>query len=234
MRLGCAPSSSTVQQPLSGVCTQSTSQWSAGLTEPIPCTNDNRPNEPTGVTYTTGRLSRPMRLNGPVTANLWVSTTARDAVVSVRVSDVAPNGRSRELTGGWLAASFRALDGRRSRFVRGRLVQPWHPFTRRSVLGVPAGKPMKLAVEVFPLNAVIKPGHRLRIAVGPSDFPHAVPPAPQLGRTLGGVVRVLSGPRNPSQVILPTAGTTCARTGRAPRRGAGCPRLPVAPLVRGG
>ncbi len=36
------PSDTMVQQPLSGVCTQSTGQWTAGLGSAIPCTQDDR------------------------------------------------------------------------------------------------------------------------------------------------------------------------------------------------
>ena len=112
-------------------------------------------------------------------------------MVSVRVTDVRPDGTSQELSGGWLAASFRKLDRKKSRRVRGKLLQPWHPFTRESVLPVKAGEPMQLDVEVFPLNAVIQKGHSLRVSVNPSDFPHAVPPLPQFLDSLGGEVQVL-------------------------------------------
>ena len=203
---GAEDAESFPQNPVTGVCTQSTSQWTAGGTEPIPCTTDDRLNEPTGATYTTPPLESDLRLAGPVLANLWVTTTARDAVVSVRVSDVSPDGASKELSAGWLSASFRANDESRSRYVKGRLLQPYHPFTRASVAEVKAGEPMELPVEVFPLNAVIKKGHSLRVAVGPSDFPHAAPPLPQAVGSLAGVVSVLHDAQHPSYVELPTLG----------------------------
>ena len=210
------PADSFFQQPVSGVCTQSTSQWTAGITEAIPCTNDNRLNESTGVNYTTEPLERDLALNGPLAARLWLSTSARDAVVSVRVTDVAPDGTSQELSGGWLAASFRKLDRQKSRKVRGQLLQPWHPFTRESVLPVEPGEPMRLDVEVFPLNAVIQKGHSLRVSVNPSDFPHAVPPLPQLSSSLAGEVQVLHDPEHPSSVTLPTLGP-CGKCRPLPR-----------------
>ena len=225
-----------VQQPLSGICTQSTSQWTAGLTEQLPCTNDDRLNEPAGVSYTTAVAKSDWKISGPVMANLWVSTSARDAVVSVRVTDVAPDGSSKELSGGWLAGSFRAVDKSRSRFVGAQDMQPWHPFTRESVLPVPAGQPIELPVEVFPLNAVIKKGHALRVAVGPSDFPHAVPPLPQFANELGGAVQVLHDAQHPSYVALPTLGTCdpYAKPGKKRKRGApkACKPLAVPNMTR--
>jgi putative CocE/NonD family hydrolase len=215
------PPDSFVQHPVSGVCTQSTSQWTAGLTEQIPCTNDNRLNEQTGVNYTTEPLESDLTLNGPVNTRLWLTTSASDAVVSVRVTDVAPDGTSTELSGGWLAASFRKLDRQKSRRVRGKLLQPWHPFTRESVLPVEAGKPVQLDVEVFPVNAVVPKGHSLRVSVNPSDFPHAVPPLPQFSNSLAGQVQVLHDAEHPSSVTLPTLG----RCGK-------CRMLPLPDFVR--
>jgi putative CocE/NonD family hydrolase len=229
------------QQPLSGICTQSTSQWTAGLTEQLPCTNDDRLNEPTTVNYTTAPLASDLHFAGPLLANLWVSTTAGDAVVSVRVTDVAPDGTSRELSSGWLAGSVRQVDAKRSRYVRGQLMQPWHPFTRDSVLPVPAGEPIELPVEIFPTNATIEKGHSLRVAVGPSDFPHAVPPLPQFANTLAGQVTILHDAQHPSYVALPTLGgcdpwakPAKKRRGRKAPKVKTCKPLRVPQLVRGG
>jgi len=198
-----------VQNPVAGICTESTTQWTAGLGGQIPCTDDDRTNEATagGTSYTTPPLGSDLRLDGPMLADLWVSTTARDAVATVRVTDVAPDGTSTDLTDGWLAASFRKLDPTRSRYVGGQLLQPWHPFTQASVLPVPAGQPMELQVEIFPTNAVILKGHSLRVDVEGGDFPHAMPPAPMFANTLGGVVKVLHDPQHASYVALPTLGS---------------------------
>jgi putative CocE/NonD family hydrolase len=220
---------SFVQHPLAGICTQSTSQWTAGLTEPLPCTNDDRLNETLAATYTSPPMTDDFRLSGPALADLWVTTTATDAVLTVRVTDVAPDGTSTELTDGWLSAAMRAVDRSRSRVVRGQLLQPWHPFTKASLLQVQPGKPMEMAVEIFPTNAVIKRGHRLRIAVGPSDFPHAVPPFERAVRGLVGRIDVLHDAAHPSYVALPTIGSCAA--GRL--RSRGCAELPVPSLVRG-
>jgi putative CocE/NonD family hydrolase len=222
---GLAPSDTFLQNPVSGICTQSTSQWSAGLLSAAPCTTDNRLDEATdGVQYTTAPLSADLRFSGPAFADVWVTTTASDAVVSVRVNDVAPDGTVTELTDGWLAGTYRAVDSSRSRVVDGQLLQPWHPFTEASVLPVAPGQPTELKIEVFPTNAVIKAGHQLRLSIGPNDFPHAVPPLAQLADSLGGVVTVLHDPQHLSYVALPVLSKTC---------GTACKPLPVPNLRRG-
>ncbi len=219
------PAQSFVQHPLSGLCTMSTGQWTAGLAEALPCFTDDRPNTLSGgAQYLTPPLSQDLRLSGPLAAKLWVTTTAADAAVSVRVDDVAPDGTSTGVTSGWQTASFRATDASRTRTVRGHVLQPWHPFTKASVLPVKAGEPTALDVEVFPTNWVLKAGHRLKIVVDPADFPHQVPPLPSLLARLGGTVKVLTEPGHASSIELPTLGTTCVR--------AGCAPLPVPDLTR--
>lgn len=223
---GREPGRSFLQHPLSGICTQGTSQWALGLADPIPCAKDNRLNELGELTYTTPPLRSDLVLSGPALADLWVTTTARDAVLSVRLTDVAPGGRSWELAGGWLAGSFRGFDRSRSRMVDGRLLQPWHPFTRESARPLRPGKPTRMRVEIFPTNAVIERGHSLRLTIGPSDFPHSIPPLPQLTGALAGQVEVLNEPRHRSNVILPVLGN-CSK--HRP-----CDRHPVPNLRRRG
>ena len=63
---------------------------------------------------------------------------------------VDPSGASKQLTAGWLSASFRATDERRSRVVRGVELQPWHPFTRESAAPLEPGKATRLDVEGRP------------------------------------------------------------------------------------
>ncbi len=192
------------QQPASGACSRSTNQWLIGLLSSTPCATDNRATEATEVTYTSEPLTHGLRLDGPLTARVWVTTTARDAVLAARVTDVAPDGSSRELSTGMLAASMRALDLDRSRVVDGALLQPWHPFTRDAVEPVASGQPMRLDVEIFPTNAWLAPGHRLRLSIGPSDFPHAISPAPMAADAAGGVVQILHDAAHRTQVIIPS------------------------------
>jgi putative CocE/NonD family hydrolase len=200
-----------VQHPLSGICTMSTGQWTAGAASGIPCEQDERPNELSGgATYTSAPLDRDLHLNGPINARLWLTTTAADAAVTVRVADVQPGGEVRAITTGWQTASLRASDGSRARVVRGHLLQPWHPFTKASRLAVKAGEPTAVDVEVFPTNLVLQKGHRLKITIDPADFPHQLPPLPAALERLGGQVAVLSDPAHPSAIELPVIGDTCA------------------------
>jgi uncharacterized protein len=194
-----------LQQPLNGVCSASTAQWTAGLVGllPLPCFEEDNLATLLDARFDTPPMTAPMWVSGPIQADLWISTTALNAGVSVRVADVAPDGSARALTNGLLTASFRAVDASRSRYLDGEMIQPWHPFTAESEQTVTPGEPMLLQVEVFPSSFMIAEGHRLRISVGPSDIPHGLPPLPDLIPGLLGAMTILSDEAHPSSVVLP-------------------------------
>ena len=102
-----------------------------------------------------------------------------------------------------VAASLRMVDSSRSRYLDGQMIQPWHPFTQDSVQKVGSGSLVEVQVEIFPTSAVIQTGHKLRIAVGASDFPHGLPPLPDLVQSILGVLSIYSDAEHPSKVVLP-------------------------------
>jgi uncharacterized protein len=189
--------------PVAGLCTRSASQWTAGLLAVPGCETDNRVNDLSGTSYQTRPLATPLHLMGPIDARLYVSTTARDGMLSVHVEDVAPDGSVDRLTGGWQVLSQRKLVRSRSLRRDGQVLQPWHPFTRAAQLPVTPGKVMGVDVEVFPTGAVLRKGHRLRITVQAFDTPHLAPTLPQLTDGLGGVITVHHSPVYRSRLVLP-------------------------------
>jgi putative CocE/NonD family hydrolase len=191
--------------PVVGLCSRSTNQWLLGTLRGSPCANDNRLGELGGLTYTSTPLDAPMEINGPIEADVWLKAASKGGVVSVAVSDVAPDGTSRGLTNGLLDVRFRAVDPSRTRFLDGQSIQPWHPFTAVSRQDLVPGRATLVRVEVFPTSAVIAKGHRLRITIAPSDFPHAVSPLPAFLAGQG-VVTILDDPKHPSGVVLPVVG----------------------------
>jgi putative CocE/NonD family hydrolase len=194
----------TLQQPVDGLCSQSATQATLGilgLTQ-LPCyTYDNVTNA-FEIVYETAPLERDLVLDGPLQADLWVSTTAKDAGLVVRVSDVAPNGAAFNLSNGMLQLSQRAVDPAKSRTLDGQMIQPWHPFTAASK-AAPGQGPVAASVEVWPTSALIAKGHRLRVAIGPSNFPAGLPALPDLLNSLLGVLRVYSDAEHPSSVVVP-------------------------------
>lgn len=192
--------------PVTGLCTRSASQWTAGLPslllKDFPCFTDNRLNDLGGLTFDTAPVTTPVRFQGPLNARLYVSSPTGDGMLSVAIEDVAPDGSVSRITGGWQVVSHRTLDTTRSRYLDGKLIQPWHPFTKATQKNLPGGQVAPVDVEVFPTGAVIQPGHRLRIAVQAFDVPHLLSPLTSL---LGQLVPVTvhTGPSYPSSITLP-------------------------------
>ena len=95
------------------------------------------------------------------------------------------------------------MDTSRSRFVNGTMIQPWHPFTAGAALPVVANEPMLVPVEVFPVAALVRAGHRLRIAVSASNQAQGIWPGPLQQQANGNVTTIHAGPQRPSSIVLP-------------------------------
>ena len=192
--------------PVAGLCTRSTNQWTAGIMGqsplPNPCLDDNRINDTAGVTFDSAPVTSPVRFQGPINARLYVSTLGGNGMLSVAVEDVAPDGTVKRLTGGWQVVSHRALDSSRSRYLDGKLIQPFHPFTRAAEKPLALGAVAPVDVEVFPTGASIAKGHRLRIAVQSFDTPHLSPTLPQLPSSLAPMV-IHNSTQYPSTLTIP-------------------------------
>jgi uncharacterized protein len=193
--------------PINGLCTRSTTQWTAGLVSPgATCENDNRLVEATGMTYTAPPVSSPLHLSGPIGLRLRGATTAHDTTWIATVSDVSPSGQSNQITAGWLVQSFRALDRSRTTFApNGDAVVPFHPFTQASLLPVTPGETNTLDIEIFNTDAVLAPGHRLRLTLTSGDVPHLLTPVPITANSAGAINTVHSDPGSASYLNVAEA-----------------------------
>ena len=93
---GVEGQSTMLPLPVSGLCSRSTNQWTAGILNLIwadnPCLTNNDINDYTGLTFQTRQLNRAVRFRGPINAHLFVSSAGGDGMLSVAVEDVAPDG----------------------------------------------------------------------------------------------------------------------------------------------
>jgi len=204
-------SQQVIQEPLNGLCSQSAAQWTAGLLGAVgidlPCFSNDSLVELLEVSYDTAPMADDFYINGPIEADVWLSTTSADAPVVVRVADVDAGGTPVPLTNGIMQASLRAVDTTKSRYLNGEMIEPWHPFTQASIQSVGSGNVVEVPVEVFPTSALIRKGHRLRVSVGSSDFPHGLPPLRDAVDELPGILTIHSDAMHPSSVVLPKVGS---------------------------
>jgi uncharacterized protein len=104
------------------------------------------------LVYTSKPLHRAVEATGPVQVVLWASTTARDTDFTVKLVDVFPDGHARNLTDGLLRARYRKS------LEREELVTP--------------GEVMRLVIDAGVTSNVFLKGHRIRVEISSSNFPH--------------------------------------------------------------
>jgi putative CocE/NonD family hydrolase len=103
------------------------------------------------LVYTSDPLIQPMEVTGPVTAELWVSSSARDTDFTVKLVDVAPDGRALGVTDGIVRARYR------NQVPEGELLEP--------------DKVYRVTISCPPTAYLFKAGHCLRVQISSSNFP---------------------------------------------------------------
>jgi hypothetical protein len=182
--------------------------WSyqAGPTFGPPFTTADGPDE---LTYRSGPMAQPMIVAGPITARLFLSTTAVDTELFVQLIDEGPDGSRSYLQRGMLKASHRAVDTGRSDFAGGELYRPWRPHTNPQLV-LPTAVHEYL-VEVFPVGHVFRPGHRLVVKVSAPpvlDSFYAYVP-----KTLPALNSLYHTPGRPSRITFPVVPTASVALG---------------------
>jgi predicted acyl esterase len=153
--------------------------WSAGGMS-FYLADDQRADEAHSLNFTTAPFERETTLLGWPQVVLYTESTARVATFVVKLSDVAPDGKSVLMTDG-------SLNGTR----RNSLQRP-EPMT--------PGEVYELKVPMQPTGWIIAPGHRLRLSISGSDFPNLWP-TPERARN-----RIHMGGTRLSRVDLPVVG----------------------------
>lgn len=189
------------------LCNPSAAQWSLGILGfiPIPCFENNNMAGMFNLLYETRTFDGDYAINGPMQANIWLSVSNFAGSLSVRVDDIDPDGNATPISSGLINLKARAIDKSRSRELNGKRIQPWHPFTKEAEKSVLPGDVMKVQLEIFPTSAVVKAGHKLRVAVGPNNLPQGVSGGVDgLLQALPGTMTVYNSKNRPSNIVIPT------------------------------
>lgn len=135
-------------------CGESAGVWCANG-NPDEIAGDQGPDDERSLTFTTEPLGVPLELLGNPVAHLRVRADRPLALVAVRVEDVAPDGSSLLVSWGMLNLTHR--DGHES------------PET------LEPGVEYDVRIESRVCGHRFAPGHRLRLALSPTYWPHAWP-----------------------------------------------------------
>ena len=125
-----------------------------GSREPYRCLNER----PDVLSFSTPPLVRGIEIVGPVTVRLWVASDGPDTDLTAKLIDVHPPnadypaGFAMNLTEGLLRLRYR---------------DSWERPTLMA-----AGQVYEITIELFPIGNLFVPGHRLRLDISSSNFPH--------------------------------------------------------------
>lgn len=157
----------------------------------MPGPRDQRPAEarPDVLVYTTAPLKQDTEVTGPVSVDLYVSSSAVDTDFTGKLVDVAPQGFAQNLTEGILRARY-----------RGSMEKP--EFLN-------PGQISKLTLDLWSTSNVFLAGHRIRLEISSSNFPrfdrnlNTGESAGQGGHWLKATNTVYHDADHPSALILP-------------------------------
>ncbi|MFI9510677.1 CocE/NonD family hydrolase [Nocardia sp. NPDC052566] len=198
----------SVAPGLTTLCSNDAAQGSAGILSIIDgCAKDSRIAELNGLTFTSAPVAGPTSISGPVAVRLNTVQDAADGYWVVTVNDVAPDGQSTVLSSGQIMASLRQVDeSRSSRSANGDYTDPraYTSLDRREPT-VP-GEATTLDIALPATEAVLQPGHRLRVDVFAGNFPKGLPILPMLLDTGFRPEHIQLDPDRPSFVNIPVRG----------------------------
>lgn len=146
--------------------TGANTRWSTQIGAP-PAYPDRREADRKLIVFNSEPMGEDMELVGAPIVDLYLSTLSRDPAIFAYLEDVAPDGRVTYLTEGMLRAVHRApADPSRLPYDQGAAP---HSFWRADALPVTSGEEMHLRFQLFPTAALIRRGHRLRLAIAGAD-----------------------------------------------------------------
>lgn len=142
-------------------------RWTTQLGVPAAYT-DRRAQDAKLLSYTTAPFEQAVELAGSPSLHLFVATQSNDPAFFAYLEDVAPDGRSTYLTEGLFRAIHRkaAHDSKQLPYP---LPAPAKSYLRSDALPMTPGVAAEVAFPLFPIAALIQPGHRLRISLAGAD-----------------------------------------------------------------
>ena len=127
--------------------------------DPVPTTGsasgarDQRPVEarPDVMVYTTSPFHAAVEVTGPISAEIYASSSCVDTDFTAKLVDVWPNGYAQNLTDGIIRARYR------DSLEKPEFMSP--------------GQIYRFSIDLWATSNVFLPGHRLRLEISSSNFP---------------------------------------------------------------
>jgi hypothetical protein len=117
-----------------------------------PC--DQRPIETRQdvLVFTSEPVNADLEITGPISMKLFAASSAVDTDFTAKLVDVWPNGYAQNIQDGIIRARYRDSNT--------------HPAL------LTPGETNEYTIDLWATSHVIKPGHRIRVEISSSNFPH--------------------------------------------------------------
>jgi uncharacterized protein len=185
--------------PTVGICAGLWDPTGLGVGMPMDQTSDDL----RSLTYTTPALDTDLEVTGAAEVRLYAAlTSGDDANLVAKLCDVEPDGKSVLITTGLLKASHCSGSAQPQQLRRGEVYE--------------------FRIPLFSTSYLLRRGHRLRVSISGSDFPHVWPSPtnPEL--------QIFHGGARASSLILPVVTSRAELQGPVPRPN---PIRPVAAMT---
>ena len=113
-----------------------------------------------GVGFTTAALPKDVIIAGSSSLDLYLKSSARDTDLQVTISEVRPDGKETYVQNGWLRASHRKLDPKRS-----TALDPFPTHLKADAAWLPSGAFTLVRVPIFPVAHAFRAGSKIRVTV---------------------------------------------------------------------
>jgi predicted acyl esterase len=113
-----------------------------------------------GLGFVTGALAKDVVIAGPSSFDVYLKSSARDTDLQVTLSEVRPDGNETYVQNGWLRASHRKLDRKRS-----TVLDPFPTHLEQDAAPLPKGRWSLVRVPVYPVAHAFRAGSRIRVTI---------------------------------------------------------------------
>jgi uncharacterized protein len=153
----------------------------------------------TSLSYVTAPLKRNTVVFGAGALQAWVKSSTPDVDLQMTISEVRPDGKETFVQNGWLRASERKLDPRKS-----TLLEPVPSFRLADVRPMPKGRFVELTVPLYYQGHAYRARSRIRVTIA---APNGAQPSWSFAKTVPragrGKVSIAFSRKMPSRLILP-------------------------------
>ncbi|MFX0182849.1 MAG: CocE/NonD family hydrolase [Candidatus Hodarchaeota archaeon] len=140
-------------------------RWWALLALPVDYSNRTEQDK-LCLSYTSDPLNKDTEISGHAIVSLYLSSTHEDGAIYVYLEDVDNHGNVTYLTEGQLRFIHRKISSEKPIYL---VNIPYHSFKKEDAQPMVPGEITKIEFGLLPISALIRKGHRIRVAISCHD-----------------------------------------------------------------